>query len=158
MTARLLARGLTAAAVLWLAALLSVPFISRHPDGAVAAALVRAAGSLVCHQRPERSFTIDGVRLPVCARCTGLYAAGAVAALAGLFGGAGGVGRPRLVLGAAAAPMAVTVALEWTGIAGMSNGVRFLSALPLGTAAGWLFVRMLRAEGAARQMGYHARV
>lgn len=158
MTARLLPGGLTAAAVLWLAALVSVPFISRHPEGAVAAALVRAAGSLVCHQRPERSIDVGGVRLPVCARCTGLYVAGALGALAGLFGGAGAVRRPRLVLGGAAAPIVATVALEWTGLAGMSNGVRFLSALPLGAAAGWLFVRMLRADGAPRQMGYHAGV
>ena len=42
-----------------------------------------AAGSIVCHQIPERSFHIAGVQLPVCARCTGLYA-GALAGVAWL--------------------------------------------------------------------------
>ena len=32
-----------------------------------------AVGSVICHQRPDRSFFVDGHQLPVCARCTGLY-------------------------------------------------------------------------------------
>ena len=35
-----------------------------------------AVGSVICHQRPERSFFFDGHQLPVCARCTGLYLSG----------------------------------------------------------------------------------
>ncbi|MBO3840535.1 MAG: DUF2085 domain-containing protein, partial [Candidatus Brockarchaeota archaeon] len=30
-------------------------------------------GSLVCHQRPDRTLWIGGNYLPVCARCTGAY-------------------------------------------------------------------------------------
>ncbi|WP_304507475.1 DUF2085 domain-containing protein [Anaerotignum sp.] len=30
-------------------------------------------GSAVCHQMAERSFILDGMKLPVCARCTGIY-------------------------------------------------------------------------------------
>lgn len=29
----------------------------------------------ICHQKPERSLYIAGVQLPLCARCTGIYAA-----------------------------------------------------------------------------------
>jgi hypothetical protein len=43
-------------------------------------------------------------------------------------------------------PTALTLGLEWLGLAGVSNQARALAALPLGGAAGWLFVRMLRAE------------
>ena len=37
-------------------------------------------GHWVCHQLPERSLWIAGAPLPVCARCTGIYA-GALLAL-----------------------------------------------------------------------------
>jgi uncharacterized membrane protein len=40
-------------------------------------AIIYAAGGLICHQRPERSFFLDGHQFPVCARCTGLYLSGA---------------------------------------------------------------------------------
>lgn len=40
-------------------------------------AFIFAAGSVICHQLPERSFFLDGRQLPVCARCTGLYLSGA---------------------------------------------------------------------------------
>lgn len=30
-------------------------------------------GSAVCHQMAERSFILDGMKFPVCARCTGIY-------------------------------------------------------------------------------------
>jgi len=36
---------------------------------------VYAAGGVVCHQLPDRSFLLWGHQLPVCARCTGIYAA-----------------------------------------------------------------------------------
>src|SRR5262245_28340583 len=45
------------------------------------AAAVYAAGALVCHQRPERSFYLAGAQLPVCARCLGLYVGGLLGAI-----------------------------------------------------------------------------
>ena len=42
-----------------------------HSD--VAQGIYRAFGAL-CHQRPERSYFIDGHKLAVCSRCTGIYA------------------------------------------------------------------------------------
>ena len=30
-------------------------------------------GSAVCHQMAERSFLFDGMQMPLCARCTGIY-------------------------------------------------------------------------------------
>jgi hypothetical protein len=54
--------------------------------------------------------------------------------------------RGRTALLAAALPTAMTVALEWAGVAHVSNATRALASIPLGLAAGWIFVRTLRAE------------
>lgn len=37
----------------------------------------------LCHQLPQRSFQLNGVFLPVCARCSGMYLGFFIAALAG---------------------------------------------------------------------------
>jgi len=142
---RLLAALLTIAAVLWMAAIVFVPLALPLTADGVAAAVYAAAG-LVCHQRPERSFHLDATQLAVCARCTGLYLSGAGGAVAGWLGHArvpGGV-RPWLI--ASAFPTAITLAVEWAGLVNPGNVVRAAAALPLGALAGWLFVRMLRAE------------
>jgi len=132
----------------WTAA---VFFVACDPGSRASPALtavVHAVGSLVCHQRPERSFHANHRRFPVCARCTGLYVSGAAGAIVGWIGFARRPRRTRLIVMLAAVPTILTVAAEWLGLAGSSNVVRALAALPLGGAAGWLFVRMLRAESA----------
>ncbi|MER3429355.1 MAG: hypothetical protein C4334_14940 [Pyrinomonas sp.] len=65
------------AAVVASAALLSVliigaPWLARRGNTLLAESL-RHAFSVVCHQRPERSFYLWGYPLAVCARCTGIY-------------------------------------------------------------------------------------
>jgi uncharacterized membrane protein len=106
-------------------------------------ALVYAAGSIVCHQLPERSFFLDGRQLPVCARCTGLYLSSA----AGFLGwcmwktirGRRVVVPPRRAL-AVVIVAAVPTALSYvTGVFGLwdgSNLARALLAVPLGASAG----------------------
>jgi len=71
--------ALASAAILWFAAILIAPFAidSTHAAPATGAACVYVTGSFVCHQRPERSFSLGGRQMPVCARCAGLYAAAA---------------------------------------------------------------------------------
>ncbi|MEO7133716.1 MAG: DUF2085 domain-containing protein, partial [Vicinamibacterales bacterium] len=44
--------------------------------------MIFLAGSVICHQLPERSFFWAGQQLPVCARCTGLYVSGAFGLIA----------------------------------------------------------------------------
>ncbi len=76
-----------AASVLWLAALpLAAIAASDRAVPPVSAAhamafFAYAIGSLICHQRPERSFHLAGVQLPVCARCLGVYAGVALTSL-----------------------------------------------------------------------------
>src|SRR5919201_700706 len=86
----LAARLLVLAASLWLIALLAAPAALRspHPFLVGAAAVVYNAGSLVCHQRPERSFAIQGRAMPVCARCSGLYGSAAAGGILALFAAA----------------------------------------------------------------------
>lgn len=145
-----LAAALTVGALLWAAILCLAPFALRGgPVASAAAVLVYEGASLICHQRPERSFHLVRAQLPVCARCTGLYVSGAAGALAACAGWRRLVAVPRAtraVLAMAAVPTALTLAVEFAGLVYPSNGVRALSAVPLGAAAGWIFVRSLRAE------------
>jgi uncharacterized membrane protein len=110
----------------------------------LASEVVFSIGSLICHQRPERSFFWAGHQLPVCARCTGLY----LSALAGLLGWVAIKSasrwrhRPidpraaRTILMAAAVPTAISLASGALGVWDGSNITRALIALPLGAAAG----------------------
>jgi uncharacterized membrane protein len=138
-----LAAVLTAGAVIWALVILLAPS-SRLPSLVTTAAY--ATGALVCHQRPERSFHTHGVQFPVCARCTGLYVAGALGALLAWAAGVAMPKHARLLLAAASAPTVATLILEWSGLTGSTNMARFTAALPAGAAAGWVIVRMLRAE------------
>jgi uncharacterized membrane protein len=64
--------------------LLALPLLAPWASarGAPAAgALLRAAFAAVCHQLPERSFSLFGQQVAVCHRCLGLYAGGLVGLL-----------------------------------------------------------------------------
>lgn len=142
--------GLTCAAVTWLALILAAPAALSRGRLPVLTLAVYHAGSLVCHQRAERSFHLAGVQLPVCARCFGLYLAGAMGLTI-----AWRNRRPlsaravRTLLGLAALPIVSTVALEWLGAIETSNMQRMSTALPLGFAAGVVIVRSLSRWGDA---------
>ncbi len=127
-------------AVLWIVALAAAP----RATSPRLSALTYAAGSLICHQRPERSFHHEGAQYPVCARCSGLYA-GAVSGVL-LWAGIGGVGRTarlraarltnpgvvRRILIITALPTMVTVAASWLGWGDAGNVARAVLAIPLG--------------------------
>lgn len=114
-------------------------------------------GSLICHQRPERSFFVNGHQLVVCARCLGLYAGGAAAApLALLRARPIDSAQARKLALAAAAPTAITWTLEAAGLAHVSNVLRFAAALPLGFIASWLVLGVLAAAD-PRDAGISAR-
>ncbi|MPY86650.1 MAG: DUF2085 domain-containing protein [Luteitalea sp.] len=144
---------LLVASLAWAVSIVAVPLVvarsrAREAPPAVASVLVYVAGSVVCHQRPERSFHVDGVPLPVCARCLGFYVAaplGLAAAVAGL-----GLGltrtSPRTALLLAALPTAATLAVEWAGVAQPGNAARFAAALPLAMIGAWVIGRGLLVE------------
>ena len=137
------------AAVLWAALLPLAACIASHAHAAASAAnflavAVYGIGSVICHQRPERSFFLWGAQLPVCARCIGLYAGAAMAALALLAFRR----RPGAVVGhaamglltLAAAPTVATLAFEWLSGVMPGHWVRAVSGVPLGAAVEWVLV------------------
>jgi uncharacterized membrane protein len=138
------AAGVTCAALAWVTLVLTAPVALSRGRLPAFTLGVYQAGALVCHQRPERSFHLAGVQLPVCARCFGLYLSGAVGlTLASRSRRALSVRAARTLLAVAAVPIATTVALEWLGTIQTSNVQRMLTGLPLGFAAGVVIVRSL---------------
>jgi uncharacterized membrane protein len=120
----------------WLVLLAAAPIEAL---GAPVSGVVYAFGSLICHQRAERSFHLGMAQLPVCARCFGLYLGAAIGAFAALKGGATSLpwGRGsglRATIAIAAIPTALTWGGEVAGLWQPSNVTRFVAALPLGTA------------------------
>jgi uncharacterized membrane protein len=126
--------------------------------------VIYEAAGLICHQRPERSFHLGGIQLPVCARCFGLYASGAAGALAACVAGlSDDILRPTrsatLVIAVAALPTALTLLLEWGGFMHPGGMTRATAAAPLGAVAGWLFVRLLAEaprQPTSAQVRYHS--
>jgi uncharacterized membrane protein len=142
--------AVTCASVVWVTMILTAPLALSRARVPVLTLAVYQAGSLVCHQRPERSFHVAGIQLPVCARCFGLYLSGAVGlTLASRRGRALSTNAVRLFLALAALPIAATVGLEWLGAIQTSNVQRLLTGLPLGFAAGVVIVRSLSGRNAA---------
>lgn len=153
-----LAALLAIASALWALALVLVPSAAAAGSAVrvptAISALVYVAGSTICHQRPERSFHAGGVRMPVCARCFGLYAAAPIGAVAALIAGMAlrtrrrhlAPATMRLVLIAAALPTAIVWAVEWFGFAQPSSGLRAGLAAPLGAAAAWIVTTAIAGE------------
>jgi len=136
---------LTLGAVAWVGLLVAVPVM---PDGG---AWLHTAGSIVCHQIPERSFAIGGHQLPVCARCLGLYGGASAGAVVALVQGATArrdalSGRTaRWTVGLAAVPTALTLLLEWSGLWAGSNTWRCAAGVVLGAAAAIVVMRAVAA-------------
>ena len=66
-----LAVAVTCASLAWVTMIVTAPVALSRARVPVFTLSAYQAGSLVCHQRPERSFHLAGVQLPVCARCFG---------------------------------------------------------------------------------------
>lgn len=94
------------------------------------------AFSYVCHQIPERSFSIMGYPLAVCVRCTGIYGGFALGAL--VYPAVKALKRvdapDRKWLFAGALPLALDFALDFLGIWQNSQFSRFLTGAILGIA------------------------
>jgi uncharacterized membrane protein len=126
-------------AVVWVALLILTPTLPVPIAG-----IVYALGSRICHQRPERSFHLFAVQLPVCARCAGIYAGAAIGSLLTL---SGPIRErlfpcsPRMVLVAGALPTCITLVSEWSGAWAGGNEVRAAAGVWLGLAVAVVVAR-----------------
>jgi len=150
----MLRRTFAAAAVGWAASLPLATWIAGgvHPLSLsyTAAATIYGIGAWICHQHADRSFYLWAMQMPVCARCTGIYLGGALAAVPWCIAIARrrasaastcSARQWRLVFAIAALPTLVTLAAEWSGIAAMSNAVRAIAGIPIGAVIVWIVLR-----------------
>lgn len=144
---------LTLAGLLWAGLVWTAPALAaaEAPAALAVAGVTYTVGALVCHQQPERSFHLGGVRAPVCARCAGLYTGLALGLLAWwgsrrrVWGAARGA-NAALWLALAAAPTAVTWAAAFAGLWDPDNLTRALVAGPLGLVGGSLVAAVTAGE------------
>jgi uncharacterized membrane protein len=136
---RLIAPALLALMLVGGVALPVVPCLTGRAD--LVSSVVYACGSLVCHQRPERSLVTCGRPWPVCGRCSGLYlgaAAGVLLALVGV-GRRGRWRQWRTRVALSAIPTALLWLGEFAGLGDPGTWPRLALALPAGiVTALWL--------------------
>jgi uncharacterized membrane protein len=150
---RILRRGFVGASVTWFGALPLATLASSRPYPPTLVYLLSfgtyLVGSLLCHQRPERSFFLWGSQMPVCARCAGIYGGAALAALT-----LSVAARParsarvalrsgRMLVVASIIPAAATLVYEWTTGDTPANWIRAVSGLPIGIVVAWIVLSVL---------------
>lgn len=138
------APGVAALAAAWLLLVVAAPVVWTP-----LATVLYVIGSLICHQIPERSFHVQGSQLPVCARCAGLYAGGALGSIVAVTIAGRMLRRWRLMswqwigTSLAALPTIATFGLEWVFGWQISNTMRAIAAVPLGGAVAFVVVSAL---------------
>ncbi|AUX47455.1 uncharacterized protein SOCE26_089760 [Sorangium cellulosum] len=113
---------------------------SRLPLGELGAALDLVFAPM-CHRMPGRSIALEGVMMPLCSRCAGIFAGVAVGAA---------IARPRLpmaawrpILVAAGALMAVDAATQDLGLHPVWHPTRLATGVAFGYAVAAAFLAQL---------------
>ena len=127
----------------------ALPLLRAHlPLGTLGEALDGAFVTM-CHRLPERTLVLDGVAMPLCSRCSGIFAGLAVGAI---------VLRPilsarawRWVISAAAAGMVLDVATQDLGIHPVWHPSRLATGAFFGYAVAVACITALRREAEAAQ-------
>lgn len=104
------------------------------------------AGSVLCHQQPDRSPRWFGRQAPVCGRCVGLYFGAPLGALTAASAWSRRLSpNARTVLLVAAVPTALSLLL---GLAARDGEVlgRALAGIPLGAAAAWALTAVVAGD------------
>src|SRR5689334_5566518 len=127
----------SAATVTFLVSLIFVaPIAAANGHPALAEVIYHPFG-IFCHQRPDRSYFIEGHKLAVCSRCTGLYAGFAITLLLYplLRSLRNNVNPPRQYLILAAIPLGIDFSLTFFGFWENTHTSRLLTGLLLGSVA-----------------------
>ncbi len=125
----------SATAMMLIVALIVIaPVAAASGHTEMAEGIYRGFG-IFCHQRPDRSYFIEGHKLGVCSRCTGLYAGFAFTLfLYPLLRSLRSVSiPPRRVLFLAALPLLVDFSLTFLGIWENTHTSRLLTGALLGS-------------------------
>jgi uncharacterized membrane protein len=136
-------RWLAAAAVAWPVLLGGALVAHAAGEARPWSVAVYMTGSWICHQRPERSFHLAGVRWPVCGRCSGLYLGGAAGAIGFMRRRRSRAFPLRTMLIASSIPTMATLVAEASGLE-IANVVRAIAAVPAGVA---MVIAMLTVAG-----------
>lgn len=118
-----------------------IPVARSHlPLGELGAALDRLFAPM-CHRMPERSLALEGVVMPLCSRCAGIFA--------GVAAGAA-IARPRLAMAAwrpiligLSALMVLDVATQGLGLRPVWHATRLATGLAFGYAVAAAFLTQL---------------
>ncbi len=112
---------------------------------------VQTVGGVLCHQLQERSLTMNGNLLPVCARCTGMYT-GIVLCTLFLMLGRRFKGNPTvtvatgLLLSLGVSVMALDGLSSYAGLRDSNNTLRVYSGLLFGVSLAVLYVLALKTD------------
>src|SRR6185369_7959074 len=106
---------ISAATVTFLVSLIFVAPLAESSGRSEWAAVIYHAFGIFCHQRPDRSYFIEGHKLAVCSRCTGLYVSFAITLLLYplLRSLRNNVNPPRKYLFLAAVPLGIDFSLTF---------------------------------------------
>jgi uncharacterized membrane protein len=127
-----LVSALAVAMIVSLIVIAPIAAASGHSE--VAEGIYRGFG-VFCHQRPDRSYFIDGHKLAVCSRCTGLYAGFAFTLLVYPLVRSlrSAIIPPRKFLFLAALPLLIDFSLTFFGIWENTHTSRLLTGALLGS-------------------------
>ena len=126
----------TATVMVLVALVVVAPLVAAGVHGELAQVVYRAF-AVLCHQRPDRSYFIDGHKLAVCSRCTGLYAGFAFTLLVYplIRSLRTTTAPPRSWLLLAAVPLGIDFSLTFFGIWENTHTSRLLTGALLGSVA-----------------------
>ena len=129
--------SVSAAVVTFLVVLIFVAPVAAAGGHPAMAEVIYHAFGVFCHQRPDRSYFIEGQKLAVCSRCTGLYVAFAVTLLLYPLVRSlrNNVNPPRHYLILAAIPLGIDFSLTCVGFWEKTHTSRLLTGALLGSVA-----------------------